>query len=57
MARDAIKRLTSNKTSIDGLVLTQAKVKSGDPYQYGGYYGYGAYAYHYAEDAASKQDN
>lgn len=45
MARDAIKRLYASKVNVDGLILTQANIKKGNPYQYGGYYGYGAYAY------------
>jgi len=45
MARDAIKRLNASNVSVAGLILTQANIKKGKPYQYGGYYGYGAYAY------------
>ena len=45
MARDAIKRLTASRVEVAGLILTQANIKKSNPYQYGGYYGYGAYAY------------
>ena len=45
MARDAIKRLSASKVSVTGLILTQANIKKDNPYAYGGYYGYGAYAY------------
>ena len=52
MARDAIKRLAASRVEVDGLILTQANIKKGNPYQYGGYYGYGAYAY--IEDSEQK---
>lgn len=45
MARDAIKRLNASRVAVDGLVLTQADIKNNRTYRYGGYYGYGAYAY------------
>ncbi len=45
MARDAIKRLNASQVGVAGLVLTQANIKKDNPYAYGGYYGYGAYAY------------
>ncbi len=45
MARDAIRRLTNSKVNVSGLILTQANIKKDNPYAYGGYYGYGAYAY------------
>ncbi len=45
MARDAVKRLNASRVNVDGLILTQANIKKGNPYYYGGYYGYGAYAY------------
>ncbi len=52
MARDAIKRLTASNVSVAGLILTQAKIRKDNPYAYGGYYGYGAYAY--VEDSGNK---
>ncbi len=45
MVRDSIKRLSASRVDVAGLILTQANIKKGNPYQYGGYYGYGAYAY------------
>jgi len=45
MARDAIKRLNASNVNVEGLILTQATIKKGNPYQHGGYYGYGTYAY------------
>ncbi len=45
MARDAIKRLNASKVDVSGLILTRANIKKDNPYAYGGYYGYGAYAY------------
>lgn len=45
MARDAIKRLNNSKVTVSGLILTQANIKKDNPYAYGAYYGYGAYAY------------
>ncbi len=53
MARDAIKRLNASKVDVTGLILTQANIKKDNPYAYGGYYGYGAYAY--VEDQNSSQ--
>lgn len=52
MARDAVKRLNASKVDVTGLVLTQANIKKDNPYAYGGYYGYGAYAY--VEDQPSE---
>ena len=54
MVREALKRLSASKVSVKGLVLTQATMKKGNPYHYGGYYGYGAYAYAYVEDDSKK---
>jgi len=45
MARDAIKRLNASRVGVGGIILTRANIKKGNPYHYGGYYGYGAYAY------------
>ena len=45
MVRDAVRRLTASRVDVSGLILTQANIKKGRPYRYGGYYGYGAYAY------------
>lgn len=45
MARDSIKRLAASKVGVTGLILTQAKAMKGGLYRYGGYYGYGEYAY------------
>ena len=45
MVRDGVKRLNASNVDVDGLILTQADVKKENPYRYGGYYGYGAYAY------------
>lgn len=53
MAKDAIKRLHASKVSVTGLILTQATIKKRNPYRYGGYYGYGAYAY--VEDTVKKE--
>lgn len=50
MVRDAIKRLRSSKVDIQGLILSRANVKKNNPYHYGGYYGYGSYAYTYVQD-------
>ncbi len=55
MAREAIKRLHSSKVMVEGLVLTQASPVKGNAYQYGGYYGYGAYSYAYAYVEDSNQ--
>ena len=52
MARDAVKRLNASKVNVSGLILTQANIKKDNPYAYGGYYGYGAYAY--VEDSEAK---
>lgn len=51
MVRDALKRLRASQVQVDGAILSQAHIKKGNPYQYGGYYGYGAYAY--VEDGPS----
>ncbi len=58
MVREALKRLTASKVQVRGLVLTQASMKKGNPYHYGGYYGYGGYAYSYAygEEADKKRN-
>ena len=45
MVRDSIKRLASSKVGVTGIILTQAKEMKGGLYRYGGYYGYGEYAY------------
>ena len=45
MVRDAVKRLHASKVGVEGVILSQTDVKKGSPYQYGGYYGYGKYAY------------
>ena len=52
MVRDAIKRLNSSNVAVDGLILSQTNIKKRNPYHYGGYYGYGAYAY--VEDESAK---
>ncbi|MDG1906666.1 MAG: hypothetical protein P8I38_13660 [Arenicella sp.] len=54
MVREALKRLSASKVAVKGLVLTQATMKKGNPYHYGGYYGYGAYAYAYVENDDKK---
>lgn len=53
MARDAVKRLNASRVQVAGLILSQANIKKGNPYYYGGYYGYGAYAY--VEDTQEKE--
>ena len=55
MVREAIKRLSGSKVDINGVVLTQASIKKGNPYHYGGYYGYGAYAYAYVDNEKDKK--
>ncbi|WP_170132111.1 GumC family protein [Arenicella xantha] len=53
MARDAVKRLNASRVPVAGLILTQANIKKAHSSYYGGYYGYGAYAY--VEDSAAKE--
>jgi capsular exopolysaccharide synthesis family protein len=53
MVRDAIKRLNASRVGVEGIILTQADIKKGNPYHYGGYYGYGAYAY--VEDSLERK--
>ena len=57
MARDAVKRLNASKVDVTGLILTQANIRKDNPYAYGGYYGYGAYAYIEDSEESKKQKN